>query len=164
MSAWEGVRIEPGAGVEASDGRLGTVDEVILRPDGKGIAYVVVRRGWSNEQLLVPSDLIRAVNGPREVRLAVSREEARVRAQEVPAAALLLARDRGTEVVIPIVEERLIPDKRMVDLGELRIHKHVDEVDEAVRQSVTRDDLVIERVQIERPIDEPVSSRQEGEW
>src|SRR5688500_10325632 len=163
-SAWEGVRIEPGGTVEASDGRLGTVDEVILHPDGRGIAYVVVRRGWSNEQLLIPSDLIDAVNGPREVRLAVSREDARARAQEVPADALLLARDRGTEVVIPIVEERLVPDKRAVELGELRIHKHVEEVEEAVRQAVTRDDLVIERVQIDRPIDAPVAGRQEGEW
>jgi uncharacterized protein (TIGR02271 family) len=164
MSAWEGVRIEPGGGVEATDGRLGTVDEVILHPDGKGIAYVVVRRGWSNEHLLVPAELIGAVNGPREVRLSVSREEARARAHEVPADALLLARDRGTEVVIPIVEERLIADKRTVDLGELRIRKHVDEVEEAVRQSVTRDDVLIERVQMDRPLDEPVASRQEGEW
>src|SRR5687767_2231264 len=164
MVDWGDVRIEPGGAVEASDGRLGTIDEVILHPDGKGLAYVVVRRGWSNEQLLIPAELIRAVNGPKDVRLGVSREEARTRAHEVPADALLLARDRGTEVVIPIVEERLIPDKRTVELGELRIHKHVDEVEEEVRQSVTRDDLVIERVQIDRPIEEPVSSRQEGEW
>ncbi|HET7770698.1 MAG TPA: YsnF/AvaK domain-containing protein [Chloroflexota bacterium] len=158
------VRIEPGAAVEATDGRLGTVDEVILHPDGRGIAYVIVRRGWSNEQLLIPADLIQAVAGPREVRLGASREDARQRAQEVPSEALLLARDRGTEVVIPIVEERLIPDKRAVDLGELRIHKHVDEVEEAVRESVTRDDVVVERVQINRPIDAPVESRQDGEW
>ena len=158
------VRIEPGAAVEAVDGRLGTVDEVILHPDGGGIAYVIVRRGWSNEQLLVPAELIQAVNGPREVRLSVGREEARHRAQEVPSEALLLARDRGTEVVIPIVEERLIPGKRTVDLGELRIHKHIDEVEEAVRESVTREDLIVERVQINQAIDAPVATRQEGEW
>ena len=170
MHPWEAmaelgdVRIETGAGVEATDGRLGTVDEVILHPDGGGVAYVIVRRGWSNEQLLIPAELIQSVPGPREVRLSVSREEARVRAQEVPSEALLLARDRGSEVVIPIVEERLIPDKRAVELGELRIHKHVDEVEEAVRQAVTRDDLIVERVQIDRPLDAPVESRQEGEW
>src|SRR5688572_29773909 len=102
------VRIEPGASVEATDGRLGTVDEVILHSDGRGIAYVIVRRGWSNEQLLIPVDSIQAVPSRREVRLAVSREDAQMRAREVPSEALLLARDRGTEVVIPIVEERLI--------------------------------------------------------
>jgi uncharacterized protein (TIGR02271 family) len=158
------VRIDPGAGVEAVDGRLGTVDEVILHPDGKGIAYVIVRRGWSNEQLLVPAELIQSVNGPREVRLSVGREEAQTRAQEVPSEALLLARDRGTEVVIPIVEERLIPSKRAVELGELRIHKHVDEVEESVREAVTRDDLIVERIQVNQPLDSPVASRQDGEW
>ena len=164
MVDWGDVRIEPGGAVEASDGRLGTIDEVILQADGKGIAYVVVRRGWSNEQLLIPAELIRAVNGPKDVRLGVSREEARARALEVPADALLLARDRGSEVVIPIVEERLIPNKHTVDLGELRIHRQVDEIEEAVRQPVTRDDIVIERVQIDRPLDAPVETRQEGEW
>jgi uncharacterized protein (TIGR02271 family) len=158
------LRIEPGAAVEASDGRLGTVDEVVIRPEDGGLAYLVVRRGWSNEQLLVPAELIRAVDGPREVRLGVTRDEARERAAAVPSDALLLARDRGVEVVIPIVEERLIPEKRKVDLGELRVHKLVDEVEEAVRQPVTRDDLVVERVPVNQPLDEPAGTRYEGDW
>jgi uncharacterized protein (TIGR02271 family) len=164
MAAWDGVRIDPGASVEASDGRLGSVDEVIVHPDGHEVAYVVVRRGWSNEQLLVPAELIRAVNGTKEVRLAVTRDEACGRAAEVPADALLLARDRGTEVVIPIVEERLIPETRAVDLGELRITKRVDEIEETVTRDVTRDDLVVERVPVNRPLEEPAAVRQDGEW
>ena len=161
---WQDARIEPGAAVEATDGRLGIVDEVIVDQDGAGLAYVVVRRGWSNEQLLVPADLIRAINGPREVHLGVTRDEARERAADVPSDALLLARDRGAEVVIPIVEERLIPEKQQVNLGELRVHKYVDSIEEAVQQDVTRDDLVIERVPVNQPIDAPVSTRFEGEW
>lgn len=163
-SMWQDVRIDPGAAVEATDGRLGTVDEVIVHPDGGGLAYVAVRRGWSNEQLLVPADLVRAVNSPREVQLGVTRDEAQARASEVPSDALLLARDRGTEVVIPIVEERLVPGKQQVDLGELRVHKYVDQIEEAVRQEVTRDDLIVERIPINREIDEPVTTRHEGEW
>ena len=161
---WQHVRVEPGAVVEASDGRLGTVDEVIVHPDGRGLAYVVVRRGWSNQQLLVPAELIRAINSPREVHLGVTRDEAQAQANDVPADALLLARDRGAEVVIPIVEERLIPDKQQVELGELRIHKYVDQREEAVRQDVIRDDLIIERLPVNRAIEEPVSTRYEGEW
>jgi len=161
---WQHARVEPGAVVEASDGRLGTVDEVIVHPDGRGLAYVVVRRGWSNQQLLVPAELIRAINSPREVHLGVTRDEAQAQANDVPADALLLARDRGAEVVIPIVEERLIPDKQQVELGELRIHKYVDQREEAVKQDVTRDDLVIERVPVNRAIEEAVSTRYEGEW
>jgi uncharacterized protein (TIGR02271 family) len=158
------MRIDRGASVEATDGRLGTVEEVIVRADGSDLAYVAVRRGWSNEQLLIPAELVAAVEGPREVRLAVSRDEARARAAEVPPEALLWARDRGAEVVIPIVEERLVPETRTVDLGEVRIHKRVDEVEEAVRESVTRDDVIIERVEVNRPLDEPVTTRHEGEW
>jgi len=158
------LHIEPGAVVEASDGRLGTVDEVIVRPETGDLAYIIVRRGWSNEQLLIPADLVRAVNGPREVLLGATRDEARSRAGDVPAETMLLARDRGAELVIPIVEERLVPGKRTVDLGELRIHKMVDEIEEAVRQQVARDDLVVERVPVNRPIEEPVAPRYEGDW
>lgn len=158
------VRIDPGAAVEATDGRLGTVDEVVVRPDDGGLAYIVVRRGWSNEQLLVPADLIRAIEGPREVKLGVSRDEARERAAGVPGDALLLARDRGSEVVIPIVEERLVPDRKRVHYGELRLHKLVDEVEESVRENVTRDDLVLERVPVNQPIAQPASARYEGDW
>ena len=160
------VRVEPGATVEATDGRLGTVDEVIVHPESGGLAYLLVRRGWGNEQLLVPAELINwsEERGETHVRLSVSREQARARASDVPSDALLLARDRGAEIVIPLVEERLQPDTRTVDLGELRIHKRVDGEETVVAQPVTRDDLVVERVPVNRPLDAPVESRQEGEW
>ncbi len=160
------VRVEPGAAVEATDGRLGTVDEVIVQTENGALAYLLVRRGWGNEQLLVPAELIDAAhrNGGSEVRLLVSREQARARAADVPTDALLLAGERGAQIVIPVVEERLQPDTQTVDLGELLIHKRVDGTEEVVAQPVTRDDLVVERVPVNRPLDAPVESRQEGEW
>jgi uncharacterized protein (TIGR02271 family) len=157
------VQVDTGAAVLATDGRLGTVDEVIVRPESGTLAYLVVRRGWTNERLLVPADLVAAVPSHREVRLRASRDEVRSRTADVPAEALAMARDRGTQLVIPVLEERLVPEKRLVDLGELRIHKHVEHAEEVVTQQVTRDDLLVERVPINRPLDAPAATRFEGE-
>jgi len=97
------------------------------------------------------------------VRLRVTREEAQAQAADVPAETLLL-REGGSELRIPVLEERLIPGTQAVDEGELRIHTRVEEREERVRQPVTRDDLELRQVPINRPIDAPVQRRTEGEW
>jgi uncharacterized protein (TIGR02271 family) len=162
--SWLGTHVTQGASVEATDGRLGTVDEVIVQPETGALSYLLVRRGWSDEQLLVPVALIRSINGPREVHLHVTRDQARSHAAAVPPEALLDARARRNEIVIPIVEERLIPGKQAVDMGELRVHKTVDAIEEAVRMAVDRDDLVVERTEINQPIETPAEIRYEGDW
>jgi uncharacterized protein (TIGR02271 family) len=156
------VQIEPGAAVETSDGRLGIVDEVIVKPETGVLSYLAVRRGWTDERLYVPADLIAAIPNGREVQLRATRDEAVARAGNVPVEARAVAQDSGTQVIVPIVEERLVPDKRAVDLGELRIHKRVETTEEAIRQLVTRDDVEIERVPIDRPLDAPLDTRFEG--
>jgi uncharacterized protein (TIGR02271 family) len=161
--AREDVTVDTGAAVLATDGRLGTVDEVIVRPETGALAYLVVRRGWINERLLVPADLIETIPHHREVRLRASRADVRSRTADVPAEALEMARQRGTQLVIPVVEERLVADTRLVDLGELRIHKHVEYAEEVVAQQLTRDDLLVERVPINRPLTAPAATRFEGD-
>jgi uncharacterized protein (TIGR02271 family) len=76
----------------------------------------------------------------------------------------LIASAGGSEVRVPIMEERLIPGTRPLDLGELRIHKLVDAVEETVRQHVTLDAVDVERIAINRPLDTPAERRTEGEW
>lgn len=157
------VQIEPGAVVQATDGHFGTVAEVIVQPQTGKLVYLTVRRGWNDQLLTVPADLIAAPPGRREVRLRVTREEARAQAAAVPADALL-ARDSGHELRIPVAEERLVPGTRQVDLGELRLHKRVEQVEETLRHPVSRDDLVIERVPVGRPLEAPLEPRVEGDW
>ena len=52
------MQFDPGAAVEASDGRVGTVDEVVVRPETGALAYLVVRRGWADERLVLPAELV----------------------------------------------------------------------------------------------------------
>ena len=155
--------IELGAAVEARDGRLGTVDEVRVHPQTGELASLVVRRGWTDAQLSVPAALVERVSHPREVRLRVTRAEAEAQAAGVPEAALA-AREGGDEVVIPVLEERLVPGTRPVDLGELRVRKRVEEREEQVRQPVTRDAVEVERVPVNLPLEAPAVQRTEGEW
>jgi uncharacterized protein (TIGR02271 family) len=157
------VQVDAGAVVEASDGRLGVVEEAVVKPESGVISYLLVRRGWTDEHLYIPGDLIAAIPNRREVRLRATRDEAVAGAANVATEPRTLARDSGTRVVVPIVEERLVPDKRVADLGELRIHKRVEHTEETVRQLVTRDDLEIERVPINRPLEAPVQTRFEGD-
>ncbi len=158
----EETSIRAGTAVEATDGRLGTVDEVIVRPESGELAYLVVRRGWSDQRLNVPAQLIERMDDSGAILLRVAREEAERTAGEIPVDALV-AQAEGHDIRIPMLEERLVPGKRPIDLGELRILKHVDHVEDSVSQSVTRDDVTVERVPINRPLDAPVSSRTEGE-
>ena len=157
------IEVDPGAVVEARDGRLGTVDEVIVQPATGELAYLVLHRGWSDERLTIPAALIESIPNRHQVRLSVERDEARRQATSVPPDALLASGD-SRQIRIPIHEERLVPGKRQVDLGELRIHKRVEEVEDVVRQPVTRDDLIIERVPVKRPLEAPIPPRDEGDW
>ena len=157
------VEVEPGAVVEATDGRLGTVDEVIVQPTTGELSYLVLRRGWSGERLTIPATLIDSIPHSREVRLAVDRDEARSRATDVPTDAVVARGDSG-QIRIPVHAERLIPRKRQVDLGELRIHRRVQQSEEVVSQPVTRDDLIVDRVPVNRPLEAPVAPRDEGDW
>lgn len=158
----EETTIRAGTAVEATDGRLGTVDEVIVRPETGELAYLVVRRGWSGQRVNVPAQLVERFDESGAVRLRVTREEAERTAGEIPADALV-AQAEGNDIRIPMLEERLIPGKRPIDLGELRVQKYVDQVEDSVSQSVTRDDVTVERIPINRPLDAPVSNRTEGD-
>jgi uncharacterized protein (TIGR02271 family) len=159
--------IRPGAGVDATDGRLGSVDEVRVRPETGELALLVVRRGWNDRLLHVAAAQVDRVEGDGTVRLRVTRAEAERLAAEVrdaaPGAAVVAGADGG-QLRVPVLAERLTAEARPVELGELRVHRRVDEVEETVRRTVERDELDVERVPLNRPLDAPVAQRTEGEW
>jgi uncharacterized protein (TIGR02271 family) len=156
-------RIERGALVAASDGHLGTVQEVIVAPETGQLAYLVVNRGLLDAPIRVAADAIEAIPSPHEVRLRVTRAEAG-ELGAVGAPESTLASQHGDELRIPLLEERLTAGARPVDLGELRVHLGVDSEEQTIRQPVTRDDLIVERVVVDRVLEAPVEPRYEGDW
>jgi uncharacterized protein (TIGR02271 family) len=156
-------RIERGALVAASDGHLGTVQDVIVAPETGALAYLVVNRGLLDAPITVAADAIEAIPSPHEVRLRLSRDEA-ADLGAVGAPEATLARQHGDELRIPLLEERLTAGARPVDLGELRVHLGVDVEEQAIRRPVTRDDLIVERVVVDRMLEAPVEPRYEGDW
>src|SRR2546422_7783987 len=78
-------RIRPGAPVECVDGHIGTVDGVERDVDGNP-AYLRVTRGWSGESLLVPVDLIRAVDREGVAKLGATRDEVEDTSHQGPGA------------------------------------------------------------------------------
>jgi len=164
MSASE-MMIRTGAGVDATDGRLGTVDEILVRPETGELVTLIVRRGWSDRRVHIDAAQVDRVEGDT-VRLRISREEAERLGAGVLEGDTAGAGRRvdGDEIRVPILEERLATEVRPVELGELRVHKRVNQTEESVRQAVTRDELEIEHVPINRPLEAPVTQRTDGDW
>jgi uncharacterized protein (TIGR02271 family) len=71
---------------------------------------------------------------------------------------------RVAETRIPIVEERLEVGTREVELGEVRVHKTVEEREEVQRGPLNREEVQVERVRVNRPVSAPEERRQEGDW
>jgi uncharacterized protein (TIGR02271 family) len=152
--------------VEATDGRLGTVDEVRVRPATGELAVLVVRRGWSDRRLHVAAEQVAGVDGDGTVRLRGTRAEAGRAGAAIPDAAgvPLVAGADGAQLRVPVRAERLRAEVRAVDLGELRVTRRVETAEETVRQAVAREEVDVERVPVNRPLTAPVAQRTEGEW
>jgi uncharacterized protein (TIGR02271 family) len=73
-----------------------------------------------------------------------------------------MAEDPISEERIPLVEEMLSIDKRVVETGRVRVRTLVDEVQEVLRGSVGRDKLEFERVAIDQPVETAPPIREEN--
>ena len=70
--------------------------------------------------------------------------------------------DDASDVRIPLVEERLVTSKREVETGRVRVRTLVDENETLVRETLRHSTVEVERVTIEREIDEIPPVREEG--
>jgi len=66
-------------------------------------------------------------------------------------------------LVVPVIVEALEIDTRREETGRVRIRKIVHEHEEIVDPPLWREEVVIERVPINRVVSEPLSARSEGE-
>jgi uncharacterized protein (TIGR02271 family) len=67
------------------------------------------------------------------------------------------------EETIPLVEEELSIGKRQVTTGRVRVQTRVEEVEEIARVDLHEDEVEVERVPIDRPIESAPAIRTEGE-
>jgi uncharacterized protein (TIGR02271 family) len=68
------------------------------------------------------------------------------------------------QTVIPVIEEALQVGKRRVETESgVRIHKKVQEREQLVDQPLTREEVDVERVSVNREIERPVGVRYEGD-
>jgi stress response protein YsnF len=67
----------------------------------------------------------------------------------------------GTDKVIPVMEEQVHVEKRVRDTGITRIRKKIHEKVEVVDEPLSREEVQVDRVPINRFVDKPVPVRQE---
>ena len=64
---------------------------------------------------------------------------------------------------VPILEEQVEVSKRVVETGVVRTETLVEERVEDIDVLLAREDVEIHRVSVNRPVDRPVPTRQEGD-
>jgi len=67
------------------------------------------------------------------------------------------------EVVVPLTEERAKVARRLVETGRVRVSKTVSERSEVVDLPLTREQVDVERVAVNRIIEGPVEARRDGD-
>ena len=70
--------------------------------------------------------------------------------------------EAGGALVVPVLEESLTVGKRTVETGKVRLHKTVEEFEQAIDESLAVHTFEVERVAIDRVIEARPSVRQEG--
>jgi uncharacterized protein (TIGR02271 family) len=69
----------------------------------------------------------------------------------------------STRTILPVLEERLEVSKREVETGRLRLQKRVREEEQTVDEPLFADEIIIERVPVNRFVDQPAPTRMEGD-
>jgi uncharacterized protein (TIGR02271 family) len=67
------------------------------------------------------------------------------------------------DLVLPLAEERAVVHKEVIETGRVRISTHVEKRRELVEEALRHDDVVVERVVINQPVETPPAIRQEGD-
>jgi uncharacterized protein (TIGR02271 family) len=139
--------------VTGADGVRGRIDTTTWPLDGSQPEVSVQLD--DGRQMLVPlAALHRQEDGSYALHLDPAEREARQGTG---------GRGSGGPLVIPVIAEALEIDKRRTETGHVRIRKVVHEREEVVDAPLLREEMSIERVPIQRFVDEAVPIRYEGD-
>jgi uncharacterized protein (TIGR02271 family) len=147
--------MNPPAVVKVTDpqGVHGAIDTAAWPLDGRRAEVLVQLE--SGQQVWVPFQaLIRQDEGRYDVPLALADLERRGRAGTAPP---------EPPLVLPIIVEELDLQTRTVETGRVRIHKTVHAREVLVDEPLLREEVVIERVPVNRVVEGPIPVRYEGE-
>lgn len=67
------------------------------------------------------------------------------------------------EVRLPLMDETALIAKQSIETGRVRVRTEIDEREEVLRDLLMREDVRVERIPIDRQIDEIPAPRQEGD-
>lgn len=144
--------MNPPAAVTVTDpqGVHGTIDPTAWPLDGSRAEVLVSLE--SGQQVLVPVHmLIREEEGRYAVPMALAELERRVGADP-----------REPPLVLPVLAEVLDVQTRRVETGRVRIHKSVQAREVLVDEPLLREEVIIERVPVNRVVEGPIPVRYEG--
>jgi uncharacterized protein (TIGR02271 family) len=140
-------------------GTRGVIEET---PQARADGQVLVR--FDEQLVLVPPDLLQMqADGSYRLKVALSELEHSFEYSDEYASERSERYVEGEHDVLPVVEEEVRVGKRQVETGTVRIHKHVHEHAEEVDIPLLADEVEVERVRVDRPVDGPVDIRHEGE-
>jgi stress response protein YsnF len=155
--------------VHATDGLLGTVASVprVDLGDPSAPADIIVLASPQNagpgveEFRRVTRDMIERVE-PNALRLNLARSDV-PRASAAVSATHRRLYDSEQRLVVPVVEEEVRVDTRVVELGHVTIQKKVDEFLDERTIALRHQQVEIERVQVDRVIDEMIEPHMDGD-
>jgi len=71
--------------------------------------------------------------------------------------------DAAERLVVPVHEETIEPRLRQVDTGTVRVHKRVETVPVDTTVDASRDEISVERVRVDRPVERAPEPWQDGD-
>ena len=145
--------MNPPAAVTVTDpqGVHGTIDTAAWPLDGSRAEVLVSLE--SGQQVLVPLQmLIREEEGRYAVPMALAELERRAGADP-----------RKPPLVLPVLAEVLDVQTRRVETGRVRIHKTVQAREVLVDEPLLREEVILERVPVNRVVEGPIPVRYEGD-
>lgn len=131
----------------------GRIDTSVWPIDGSG-TEVLVQLDDGRQKMVPITALIQQADGSYVVNMPVDEPER----QSVESQT-----DQGHSVVIPVMAEEVNVYKNKRETGRVRITKIVHEREEVIDEPLFREEVIIERIAINRIVEEPIPLRYEGD-
>ncbi len=152
--------------VETNEGEpFGEIEDIVFNPETQQPSFLITRLIENKDRLMLPVELFNKKKfRENKVQLDTTIEEAMKRSMMISGNTTMNFDQESQSWQIPLAEEHLQIEKKQIQLGEVLIHKTVEEVEQTIPATLTHDEVVIEHVPINQITLQPVGPRQEGDW